>query len=218
MVELRRRWKRLWNKIFVAVKQLQSSKSRPIPPEALESESLSTSRRSDPQIPRPDLSTSQGPDAQFRLQLRSPESTSAANIAHVSNDARSGVLEVETAAPLSSTKLATRNSVELLTSNLHTPKWNEAVLAWKNECPAGFAQLERTVQFIGHSLWVGYEPISTESREKFSRLKRWQPALTSARGAIMAVAAIDPNKLAPVICGTTLFVIDVSTYICPSDH
>ena len=48
-----------------------------------------------------------------------------------------------------------------------------------------------------------------ESSEIIQRMKRLLPSLAALRGIVMAAAAIDPFKLAPVICASVLFTIDV---------
>lgn len=49
------------------------------------------------------------------------------------------------------------------------------------------------------------------SSEIKAQLKKWQSTVAAVRGISMSVAALDPHKVAPIICASVFFGIDVCT-------
>ena len=98
----------------------------------------------------------------------------------------------------------------------HAPKWNDAVLKWKEEDPKGYLELEtNTAGMIkspsGETDFLSqYQPASKSSKQIKARVKRLQPTLAAFRGIGMSIAAIDPHKIAPIICASVFFGVDVS--------
>ena len=101
-----------------------------------------------------------------------------------------------------------------------TPQWNAAVETWKADNPAHFLELEQmteerpTMPDSGIDTLFHLQPANKSSSEMAARWKRWQPALASARGIVMAAANFDPHKVAPIVCASVLFGIDVSILCC----
>ena len=101
-----------------------------------------------------------------------------------------------------------------------TPHWNAAVETWKVGNPTNFLELEQmiverpTMPDSGIDTLFHLQPANQSSNEMAARWKRWQPALASARGIVMAAANFDPHKVAPIVCVSALFGIDVSMLCC----
>lgn len=97
-----------------------------------------------------------------------------------------------------------------------TPQWNAAVVIWGAEYPAHFLELKKlterstTTPMSGADALFRLQPAKESSNEIVARMKRWQPALASARGIAMAAANFDPHKVAPIVCASVLFGINVS--------
>ncbi|KAI9659856.1 MAG: hypothetical protein M1821_001208 [Bathelium mastoideum] len=98
-----------------------------------------------------------------------------------------------------------------------TPKWNEAVKQWK----AGlgekkFAELVRSAKAANGSAadesgdWLcKLRPAEESSKQTTARLKRWTPVLASVRGIAMTASAADPHKIAPIVCASLFFGLDI---------
>ena len=96
-----------------------------------------------------------------------------------------------------------------------TPIWNDAVKLWKAENPEGCLELETMTAGMkslvqGADFLSQFQPASKSSKQIAARLKRWQPTLAAVRGIGRSVAALDPHKIAPIICASVFFSIDVS--------
>jgi hypothetical protein len=87
--------------------------------------------------------------------------------------------------------------------------WNEALSKWRTGNPDGFARLAATAVHLDNTIWRSYKPLSLDSREITARLKRWQAALLAVRGVVMPIAALDPHKIAPIVCASIFGTIDV---------
>lgn len=48
-----------------------------------------------------------------------------------------------------------------------------------------------------------------ESRAIVQRAKQYLPSLASVRGIAMTAAALDPHKIAPIVCASVFFTIEV---------
>lgn len=96
-----------------------------------------------------------------------------------------------------------------LLRNTLTPKWNEAISTWQLDDPEGFMQLTRTVRYAQDHIWTNFQSADVGSKEVVTRLKRWQGTLASFRGIAMPLAALDPNKIAPIVCASIFGSIDV---------
>ena len=98
----------------------------------------------------------------------------------------------------------------------HAPKWNDAVQKWKGEKPKEYLELETNTTGVIKSSSEGigflsqFQPASKSSKQIKARVKRLQPTLAAVRGIGMSIAAIDPHKIAPIICASVFFSIDVS--------
>ena len=102
-----------------------------------------------------------------------------------------------------------------------TPRWNDAVNMWKAENPKGCDELETMTAGVMKStiqradILSLFQPASESSKQIIARSKRWQPTLAALRGIGMSVAALDPHKIAPIICASVFFSIDVSNPSSP---
>ena len=99
-----------------------------------------------------------------------------------------------------------------------TPKWNEAVEEWKAGHVEEFDELMRSAKAANESAadesgdWLfKLRPAEKSSKHTAARLKRWQPVLASVRGIAMTASAADPHKIAPIVCASVFFGLDVST-------
>ena len=100
-----------------------------------------------------------------------------------------------------------------------TPKWNDAVNMWRVENRKGYLELEKMTDGVTKSpiekadALFRLQPASKSSKHITARLKRWQPTFAAIRGISMTAAALDPHKIAPIICASVFFSIDVSNLL-----
>ena len=105
---------------------------------------------------------------------------------------------------------------KLLWHSIHMPKWNDAISRWQADNPKGYLELEEMTDGVLKSpdgitdALSRYQPASTSSNQITARLKRWQSTLAAIRGIGMSVAVLDPHKIAPIICASVFFSLDVS--------
>ncbi|KAI0180788.1 hypothetical protein GGR52DRAFT_521662 [Hypoxylon sp. FL1284] len=100
---------------------------------------------------------------------------------------------------------------------MEPPTWNAAVEKWQTENPEQYAELgkiimsdkggDSTLKRVDELLH--FKPSANSSHQTTARLKRWLPSLAAVRGIAMSVAALDPNKIAPVVCASIFFSIDI---------
>ncbi|KAI1451725.1 hypothetical protein F4805DRAFT_74695 [Annulohypoxylon moriforme] len=95
-----------------------------------------------------------------------------------------------------------------LWSSENTPKWNEAVKKWSGDNQEDY---ETLVNFVGNksSEPVCFELAEYTSREVSARIKRWLPVISGIRGLAMTFANLDPYKIAPLVCSSVFFAIDI---------
>lgn len=103
----------------------------------------------------------------------------------------------------------------------YTPRWNQALAILRTEHQEDYKRLEemiseetgsnvqRTEEFFQLKL---PKKIANEgkSTQFLGRMKRYLPSLASCRAFVMAGAALDPWKVAPFVCASAFFAIDVS--------
>ncbi|KAI9689730.1 MAG: hypothetical protein M1822_009612 [Bathelium mastoideum] len=97
-----------------------------------------------------------------------------------------------------------------------TPKWNEAVEKWKAQQGEEFAELMRSAKVANGSAadesgdWLfKLRPVEKSSKQTVARLKRWRPVLADVRGIAMTTSAVDPHNIAPIVCASLLFGLDI---------
>lgn len=112
---------------------------------------------------------------------------------------------------------------------LHTkgaPLWNQALEELKKHHSPLYVALEDAMSKIpdpsDRIASDVFEKIRTKRMLKnpetsgiLERLKRWLPSLAAVRGITMAISALDPHKIAPIICASIFFSIDVSAVCSP---
>jgi hypothetical protein len=54
---------------------------------------------------------------------------------------------------------------------------------------------------------------NSTSKEVVHRMKRWLPSLASVKSVVMPIAALDPNKLAPICCAIVFSTTEVK-FLC----
>lgn len=102
-----------------------------------------------------------------------------------------------------------------------TPQWNHSVEIWRKQHPEDFKELRTMITSQGKTStdgnaafgaedWLFNRPAQQTSKQTAARLKRWQPVMASVRGIAMTAAAADPHKIAPIVCASVFFGIDVS--------
>ena len=81
--------------------------------------------------------------------------------------------------------------------------------------PKKYEELEKTKNSITDSRTRRSEELfelseeRPESRAIVRRIRRYLPNLASFRGVAMAAAALDPHKVAPLVCASVFFAIEV---------
>jgi hypothetical protein len=130
-------------------------------------------------------------------------------------------------ATMTFTALPTASIVHTENSNVNeplwyssqTPKWNEAIKQWTEnpstkDQPLKLKELMKdavqnspveTVDFLSQ-----LQPSGEPSTKWRLRLKRCEPILNAAKGILMPLANLDPQKVAPIICASVLFGMNVS--------
>ena len=109
-----------------------------------------------------------------------------------------------------------------------TPLWDQAVSAFRENCPDEYSKLKFPVKKLEYDqlgLSVEFENsiLNKKLPEAFQddtshvnhaiirRLKNWLPALGSAKSLAMTVAKLDPHQLAPYIVAGSFFAVEVSS-------
>lgn len=101
----------------------------------------------------------------------------------------------------------------------NTPIWNEAVEKWKSDSPKQYAELDKLrARFDSSHIDKADEffrlaSSKPSSNQATARTKRWLPVLAAIRGITMTAAALDPHKIAPIVCASVFFSIDVNVSI-----
>ena len=97
----------------------------------------------------------------------------------------------------------------------HAPIWNEALQTLKEENPKMHKELEETKNSLLESRemkadeFFELDTAKPEERAVVQRWKQYLPSLAAARGIAMTAAALDPHKIAPIVCACVFFSIDV---------
>jgi hypothetical protein len=96
------------------------------------------------------------------------------------------------------------------------PIWNAALESLKTHHLRQYKELQelenksaepRSIQDMGKLLELKEE--TPESRAIVQRAKQYLPSLASVRGIAMTAAALDPHKIAPIVCASVFFTIEV---------
>ena len=96
------------------------------------------------------------------------------------------------------------------------PQWTIAVKGWKEKYPDEFVALQNLGIEISESARDNttepfrFQEAKATSKQTVARIKRWLPVLSAVRGIAMTAAAADPHKIAPIVCASVFFAIDVS--------
>lgn len=97
------------------------------------------------------------------------------------------------------------------------PIWNNALDKLKTLHPERYAALEDTIREIPDSKASDiFDKIpkrilgNSATNEVVQRMKQFLPSLAALRGIAMTAAALDPHKIAPIVCASVFFSIDVS--------
>jgi hypothetical protein len=92
------------------------------------------------------------------------------------------------------------------------PTWNNALETLQNDYSEEWSQLKT----IMVEAWNGLYETNTkklsadkDSKERAQRIKRYLPWVTAAKPVVTNVAALDPHKVAPLVCTCVFFVIEV---------
>ena len=106
--------------------------------------------------------------------------------------------------------------------NRYAPIFNDAFKALKTKQPMQYTALESTINEIPDSPNERADHIfdklpksilkNSETNETVQRRKRFLPSLAALRGITMAAAALDPHKIAPILCASIFFSVDVSHF------
>jgi len=91
-----------------------------------------------------------------------------------------------------------------------TPIWTSAINDWKKTNPKEYAELGEIGDEPNINHLTLFQPAENTPAQVKARLKRWIPVLASVRGIVMPIAALDPHKVAPIICASIFFGIEVS--------
>ena len=100
----------------------------------------------------------------------------------------------------------------------NAPIWNQALQTLKQENPEMHKELEELEKnknglrdFHERKLDELFRLDTAKPQEKavVQRLKQCLPSLVAVRGIAMTAAALDPHKIAPIVCACVFFSIDV---------
>jgi hypothetical protein len=91
-----------------------------------------------------------------------------------------------------------------------TPIWKRAIEKWMIDHPSEYAALGDLGDDPDPKRWTQFQPAAETSQQTTLRLKRWVPVLASVRGIAAPIAALDPHKVAPIICASVFFGIEVN--------
>jgi hypothetical protein len=103
----------------------------------------------------------------------------------------------------------------------HAPIWSQTLDEWKKEhseaYQASVKAAGEALQDRGRAIGALYNILGKEQATgKYrARVRHYQTSLSSLRGIAMAVSNMDPYKLAPIICASVFFTIDVSIALFP---
>jgi hypothetical protein len=104
---------------------------------------------------------------------------------------------------------------QLWLRSAHAPIWNVALETLKTKNPTMYEELDMMQNTVISSrssksvkLFELNEEIP-ESKAIVQRMKRYLPSLASVKAFTMAGANLDPHKLAPIICASIFFTIEV---------
>lgn len=94
--------------------------------------------------------------------------------------------------------------------------WNRVLSQLQEEDPTRFKELEDTRSGVLDSRkrttddFFDIDMTRPESKAIVQRCKQYLPSLAAIRGIVMTAAALDPHKVAPIVCASIFFSIDVS--------
>jgi len=123
------------------------------------------------------------------------------------------------ASPVANTiETGSSQPVESLWYSRRTPRWNEAIKRWKEDSNTKdqYLELEKLMKDAVDSpieradFLSQLQPTSKPSSKWRLRLKRCEPILNAAKGLVTSLASLDPHKVAPIICTSVFFGLNVS--------
>ncbi|KAI9695434.1 MAG: hypothetical protein M1820_008619 [Bogoriella megaspora] len=101
------------------------------------------------------------------------------------------------------------------------PIWSQALKTLKESSPELCADVEKMENEVDESSierWnAWFEPSipnklqpKKESSAAVQRIKRYLPSLAAVKGVVMTAAALDPHKVAPIVCASIFFAVEFS--------
>jgi len=134
------------------------------------------------------------------------------------------VVHADTASNLFTTMHATQPVTEnkhqqspespLARTGKSAPKWNLALTNWCDENQKAYNALNEAIDGALDDPDKVFDSLSDmlddeETSGSKEKLKKVQPTVAALRGITMAAASLDPHKIAPVVCASIFFSIDV---------
>ena len=95
------------------------------------------------------------------------------------------------------------------------PIWNQALQTLKEENPEMHKELEETKNCLLESRerksneFFKLDTAKPQEKAVVQRCKQYLPSLIAVRGIALTAAALDPHKIAPIVCACVFFSIDV---------
>jgi hypothetical protein len=97
------------------------------------------------------------------------------------------------------------------------PKWNMALDTFRKDNKNRYNEIEEKVKEVaqrGEAFQGLIIPKSIaenpQSHEAVLRVKRWLPSVAAVKGVVMPIAALDPHKIAPIVCAAVFGITEVS--------
>ena len=97
----------------------------------------------------------------------------------------------------------------------HAPIWNQALQILKEQNPEMHRELEKTKNSLLEAQerktdeFFRLDTAKPQEKAIVQRCKQYLPSLMAVRGIAMTAAALDPHKIAPIVCACVFFSIDV---------
>ena len=95
------------------------------------------------------------------------------------------------------------------------PIWNQALQTLKEQNPEMHKELEKTKTSLLEAQerktdeFFRLDTAKPQEKAIVQRCKQYLPSLIAVRGIAMTAAALDPHKIAPIVCACVFFSIDV---------
>jgi hypothetical protein len=93
--------------------------------------------------------------------------------------------------------------------------WSEAVKTWETKYADKYEELQKMKEKLDNSRIKNVDKIfgltkeTPDSKATLQRVKRYLPSLGVFKGLVMTAASLDPHKVAPIVCASIFFSLEV---------